>query len=308
MPCQGRAGVHQTPTDVPLKWPVEGNHMLQVALPNKGTLSEESVRLVKSAGYHCRRYSRELVVRDSANDIEFVFLRPRDIAIYVSNGILDLGITGRDLAMDSQVSTAELLELKFGRSALHYAVPVDSDLSPARFEGCRIATSYARIVEADLARRGISAQVVRLDGAVEIAIQLGVADAIADVVESGRTMAEAGLRPVGEPLVRSEAVLIGRHPAIDGQPAVKSLVNRLRGIVVAREYVMVEYDAPEHLLEMACAVTPGIESPTISPLSKKGWVAVKSMARQADVNDIMDKLHALGARGIIITDIRTCRI
>jgi len=282
--------------------------MLNIALPNKGSLSQDAILLVNEAGYTCRRYSRELVARDSVNEVEFVFLRPRDIAIYVGNGVLDLGITGRDLARDSGVAVAELLPLQFARSAFYYAVPEASDLTPEDFAGLRIATSYPLLVKQDLATRNINATVIRLDGAVEIAIRLGVADAIADVVESGRTMVEAGLKPIGQPLLKSEAILIARDRKVAQQPEIESFISRLQGIVVAREYVMVEYDAPEHLLEMACMVTPGIESPTIAPLSKKGWVAVKSMARKEEINAIVDKLAQLGAKGIIITDIRTCRI
>ena len=288
--------------------PKKETTMLQVALPNKGSLSEEAVRLVREAGYNCRRYSRELVVRDSDHGIEFIFLRPRDIAIYVSNGLLDMGITGRDLATDSESAFTELLDLGFGRSKFHYAVPRNSDLTPDDFNGLRIATSYPFLVQQDMERRQKAARVVRLDGAVEISISLGVADAIADVVESGRTLTEAGLKIVGEPVLASSAILIARQPRILEKDGVTHFVQRLQGIVVAREYVMVEYDAPEHLLEMACVITPGIESPTISPLSKKGWVAVKSMAPKREVNDIMDKLAAMGAKGIIVTDIRTCRI
>ncbi len=282
--------------------------MLNIALPNKGSLSQDAIRLLNDAGYACRRYSRELFVRDSSNRIEFVFLRPRDIAIYVSNGVLDLGITGRDLAIDSGVDVAELLALQFAKSAFHYAVPTSSDLTPEDFAGLRIATAYPRLVEKDLAERDIQATVIRLDGAIEISIRLGVADAIADVVESGRTMVEAGLEPVGAPILNSEAVLIARGRETAERTEIAAFISRLQGIVVAREYVMVEYDAPEHLLEMACMVTPGIESPTVAPLSKRGWIAVKSMARKVEINQIVDKLAALGAKGIIVTDIRTCRI
>jgi len=282
--------------------------MLNIALPNKGGLSQAAIQLVNEAGYTCRRYSRELFVRDSAHDVEFVFLRPRDIAIYVGNGVLDLGITGRDLALDSGIAVDELLPLQFAKSSFCYAVPAESTLTPDDFEGLRIATSYPRLVAEDLAAMKTNATVLRLDGAVEISIRLGVADAIADVVESGRTMVEAGLKPVGEPLLKSEAVLVARSRSAVERPEIASFISRLQGIVVARGYVMVEYDAPEHLLEMACMVTPGIESPTIAPLSKKGWVAVKSMAPKNEINEIVDKLAALGAKGIIITDIRTCRI
>ena len=282
--------------------------MLKIAIPNKGSLSEDAVRLIREAGYNCRRYSRELIVLDNANQVEFVFLRPRDIAIYVSKGILDMGVTGRDLALDSRAAVVELQHLGFGRSHFHYAVPADTDLEPDRFAGLRIATSYPQLVLEDLKRRGIAAEIIRLDGAVEISIRLGVADVIADVVQTGRTLQAAGLKVVGEPLLSSEAVLVARTRDIEGQETVATFLERIRGIVVAREYVMVEYDIPESMLEMACVITPGIESPTISPLSKEGWVAVKSMSRQRDVNQIMDSLTKIGAKGIIVTDIRTCRI
>lgn len=282
--------------------------MLKIAIPNKGSLSEDAVRLIREAGYSCRRYSRELIVMDNLNQVEFVFLRPRDIAIYVSKGILDMGVTGRDLALDSQSDVVELLPLGFGRSSFAYAVPADSELTPDGFGGLRIATSYTQLVVDDLQQRGIDAEIIRLDGAVEISIRLGVADVIADVVQTGRTLVAAGLKVIGEPLLQSEAILVARTRDIERQESVNTFLERIRGIVVAREYVMVDYDIPKSMLEMACVITPGIESPTVSPLSKEDWVAVKSMSRQRDVNQIMDSLGKIGAKGIIVTDIRTCRI
>jgi ATP phosphoribosyltransferase len=282
--------------------------MLKIAIPNKGSLSEEAVRLIREAGYNCRRYSRELIVFDNHNQVEFVFLRPRDIAIYVSRGILDLGVTGRDLAMDSGADVVELLPLGFGKSDFCYAVPAQSKLMPDQFDGLRIATSYPRLAAQDLKSKGLQADIVQLDGAVEISIRLGVADAIADVVQTGRTLEAAGLQVVGDPILHSEAILVSRTRDVEPVAAVQLFLDRIRGIVVAREYVMVEYDIPETMLEMACMITPGIESPTVSPLSKKGWVAVKSMSRQREVNQMMDSLGKIGAKGIIVTDIRTCRI
>ena len=213
--------------------------MLKIALPNKGSLSEDAVQLIREAGYHCRRYSRELIVLDNTNQVEFVFLRPRDIAIYVSEGILDMGVTGRDLALDSGADVVELMSLGFGRSDFHYAVPAETDLVPDRFAGMRIATSYPRLVLEDLTRRGVDAEIIRLDGAVEISIRLGVADVIADVVQTGRTLKAAGLKVVGLPLLHSEAILAARTRDIEQQERVHTFLDRIRGIVVAREYVMV---------------------------------------------------------------------
>lgn len=282
--------------------------MLQIALPNKGALAEGAVELVREAGYRCRRAGRELTVRDTENGVTFLFLRPRDIAVYVSNGVLDLGITGRDMLIDSRTNLEELLPLGFGKARFFYAMPGPGPHTLDALAGLRIATSYTNLVAQDLARRGVEAQIVPLDGAVEISIQLGVADVIADVVQTGRTLEQAGLQTVGAPILKTEAILVARSRAAAAHNSIRLFIERLRGIIVAREYVMVEYDCPEPHLEAACAITPGIESPTLAPLSKKGWVAVKAMALRRDTNRILDALEDLGAKGIIITDIRTCRI
>lgn len=282
--------------------------MLKIAVPNKGTLSEESVKLAVEAGYKCKRYSRELAVSDPDNNIEFFFLRPRDIAVYVSKGILDLGITGRDLALDSMTQTVEIAELGFGKSSFKYAVPESSSLKVEDFNNIKIATSYPNIVKNDLKKRGFDSEIIKLDGAIEISIHLGVADAIADVVQTGRTLIEAGLKTIGDPILKSQAVLIARDKKIVDNEDAKHFIERVEGIIVARDYNMVEYDISEESLKKAIEITPGIEAPTVSPLSKDGWFAVKAMSRRKEVNKILDDLTALGAKGIIVTDIRTCRM
>jgi ATP phosphoribosyltransferase len=281
--------------------------MFKLAIPNKGALSEDAVKILSEAGYRCGRYSRELVVRDAEHEIEFIFLRPRDIAVYVGSGLIHAGITGRDLAQDSRVRVIERLALKFGKSRFCYAAPAGSGLSPEQLGGLRIATSYPNIVRDDLARRGVEAEVVRLDGAVEISIQLGVADAIADVVESGRTLVEAGLEIIGEPVMRSEAIVIQQEGAPE-EEAFTLLLKRLEGILVAREYVLLEYVCPKAVLKQACTITPGVKSPTVSPVSEEDWIAVAAMVKTAGLNRIIDQLSDLGAKGIIAQDIRTCRL
>jgi len=283
--------------------------MLQIALPNKGALSDDAVTLADEAGYNCRRRGRELSVRDPDHGVEFIFLRPRDIATYVSKGIIDLGVTGLDLTYDSGADVEHVMDLGFGKARFCYAVPKSSDMTPDEFTSdTRIATSYDDLVRQDLKKRGIDADVVALDGAVEISIQLGVADAIADVVQTGRTIDEAGLKTIGDPILRSQAILVAQNGDTAQCEKAQLFAERIKGILVAREYVVVEYDLPKAKLDEAREVTPGIESPTVSPLSKDGWVAVKAMARRSRANEIMDDLQALGARGIIITTIRTCRI
>ncbi|NLV80763.1 MAG: ATP phosphoribosyltransferase [Rhodococcus sp.] len=281
--------------------------MLRVAVPNKGSLSESAAEILREAGYRRRTDSRDLTVIDPVNDVEFFFLRPKDIAIYVGSGELDLGITGRDLALDSGAPVQERLSLGFGTSSFRYAGPKGRDWQVSDLQGLRIATSYANLVRRDLAARGIEATVIRLDGAVEISIQLGVADAIADVVGSGRTLRQHELVAFGDPLCSSEGVLIEREGADRGDRARNQLIARLEGVVFAQQYVMLDYDCPKHLLDQAVQVTPGLESPTISPLANEDSVAVRAMVSRKGHNAVMDRLAEIGAKAILASDIRSCR-
>lgn len=281
---------------------------LKLAVPNKGALSEGAVSLLKRAGYRCVRSGRELVVSDTENNIDFVFLRPRDIALYVGSGIIDLGITGIDLAGDSGADVEVLFKLGFGKSRYCFATPKAKQMTVEQLNGLRIATSYPDLLRAELKKRNMECKIVKLDGAVEISIALGVADAIADVVESGATLREAGLEIIGEPMLYSEAVLIGHDAAVAENPDVAKLIARLRGIIIASDYVMIEYNVPRSKLDEACRITPGVESPTISPLSNSDWVAVKAMVKRRGFNTVMDELYSIGGRGIIISEISACRL
>ncbi|MFS0716324.1 ATP phosphoribosyltransferase [Arthrobacter sp. 1P04PC] len=280
--------------------------MLRVAVPNKGSLSEAASAMLAEAGYRQRRDSRELVMVDPDNDIEFFFLRPRDIAVYVGQGTLDVGITGRDLLLDAEVDAEELLPLGFAASTFRFAGPVGDFSSIDQLEDKRLATSYDGLLRGYLSERGINAKVVRLDGAVESSVRLGVADAIADVVETGTTLKAAGMEIFGDPILKSESVLIGRKG--EQNPAVEILIRRLQGVLVARQYVLMDYDIRNELVEQAAALTPGLESPTVSPLRDSDWVAVRSMVPKKDTNRIMDELYDLGARAILVSSIHACRI
>jgi ATP phosphoribosyltransferase len=284
--------------------------MLRVAVPNKGTLSEPASEILSEAGYRRRTDSKDLTVIDPANQVEFFFLRPKDIAIYVGSGELDFGITGRDLVRDSDAPVHERLALGFGSSSFRYAGPAGRDWTPADLAGKRIATAYPNLVRKDLAERGIEATVIRLDGAVEISVQLGVADAIADVVGSGRTLSLHNLVAFGDPLCDSEAVLIERTNE-DGQTGTRAardqLVARIQGVVFGQQYLMLDYDCPRSVLEKATAITPGLESPTIAPLADPGWVAIRALVPRRGVNEIMDELATIGAKAILASDIRFCR-
>lgn len=280
--------------------------MLRIAIPNKGTLSAPASQMLKDAGYRQRTDPKDLVCRDEANNVEFFYLRPRDIATYVGSGDLDLGITGRDLLVDSGVPAVELLDLNFGGATFRWAVPAGSLASVDAIGGKRIATAFPGLVGSYLAEHELKAEVVRLDGAVENAVRLGVADLIADVVETGATLRQAGLVTLGEPLMRSSAILIGRseEPPAGGS----QLLRRLNGVLVARNFVMLAYDVRADLLDQATALTPGIESPTVSPLHREGWVAVEAMVQRSAVHKVMDELYDLGARAILVTDIANCRL
>jgi ATP phosphoribosyltransferase len=281
--------------------------MLRIAVPNKGSLAEPASQMLSEAGYRQRTDSRELVLIDAENDTEFFFLRPRDIAIYVGSGRLDVGITGADLLLDSGASAEPILPLGFAASTFRFAGRPGIATSVSDLAGKRIATSYPGVVAAHLAEHGVQAEVIRLDGAVETAVRLDVADAIADVVSTGTTLRNAGLEIFGEPLLTSQAVLIRRQGSL-ATARVEQLARRLQGVIIARQYVMMDYDISDDLVEKAVAITPGIESPTVSPLHERGWSAVRSMVKRKQTNAIMDQLWDLGARGIIVTDIHACRL
>src|SRR4051794_12675990 len=263
--------------------------------------------MLHEAGYRHRSDSRELVLRDPENGTEFFFLRPRDIAIYVGSGRLDLGITGEDLLLDSGAKAEVILQLGFAGSTFRFAAAEGDGKSLADLAGCRIATAYPGLLRHYLAGRGIEAEIITLDGAVENAVRLDLADVIADVVETGTTLRSAGLRTFGEPLFHSQAALIRRRGS-ESAAAVEQLLRRLQGVLIARQYVLMDYDIADELVEKAVSVTPGFESPTVSPLRTTGWSAVRAMVPRRDTNRIMDELWQIGARAILVSDIHACRL
>ncbi|WP_371483154.1 ATP phosphoribosyltransferase [Kitasatospora sp. NBC_00315] len=282
--------------------------MLRIAVPNKGSLSGPAAEMLHEAGYRQRKDPKELVLVDPDNQVEFFFLRPRDIAVYVGSGRLDVGITGRDLLLDSASNAEEVLALGFGGSTFRFARPVGVQVEDVKgLEGLRIATSYTGLVQQHLAEHGVKATVTKLDGAVETAVQLGVADVIADVVETGTSLRNAGLEVFGDPILVSDAVVI--RPKGAGEDAgVEQFLRRLQGVLVARRYVLMDYDIRAESVSAAVALTPGLESPTVSPLHTEGWVAVRSMVLRKEAQRIMDDLWSIGARAILVTNIHACRL
>ncbi|WP_327674967.1 ATP phosphoribosyltransferase [Kitasatospora sp. NBC_00458] len=282
--------------------------MLRIAVPNKGSLSGPAAEMLHEAGYRQRKDAKELVLVDPGNQVEFFFLRPRDIAVYVGSGRLDVGITGRDLLLDSHSNAEEVLALGFGGSTFRFARPEGVDVQDVQgLEGLRIATSYTGLVEQHLADHGVKATVTKLDGAVETAVQLGVADVIADVVETGTSLRNAGLEVFGEPILISDAVVI-RPKGAGEDAAVDQFLRRLQGVLVARRYVLMDYDIRAENVTAAVGLTPGLESPTVSPLHTEGWVAVRAMVLRKEAQRIMDDLWGIGARAILVTNIHACRL
>jgi ATP phosphoribosyltransferase len=262
--------------------------VLRIAVPNKGSLSEPAVELLREAGYKQRRDPRELVL------------------VYVGAGTVHAGITGRDLLLDAGAAATEQLELGFGASTFRYAAAPGEITSIEQLAGKRVATSYSHLVDTHLRSFGIEAEVVRLDGAVESSVRLGVADAVADVVSTGTTLKAAGLAVFGEPLLVSEAILI-RSDSVD-ESTVAVLTARLRGVLMARQYVLVDYDVPSAFLEDAIAITPGFEAPTVTPLHGSDWHAVRVMVPRIEMNHVMDALYAAGARAILTTELLAVRV
>ncbi|KAB8187328.1 ATP phosphoribosyltransferase [Microbispora catharanthi] len=281
--------------------------MLRIAVPNKGALSEAAQTMLKEAGYRQRRDSKELVVVDSENSCELFFLRPRDIAVYVGEGTLDAGITGRDMLFDSGAPAEEVMPLGFGRSTFRFASTAGAYSGVSDLSGLRIATSYAGLLGKHLADQGVDARVIKLDGAVETAIRLGVADAVADVVETGTTLRNVGLEVFGEPIAHSEAILIKRAGAPEAN-GFQQLIRRLQGVIVARDFVMIDYDIRAERIDEAIAITPGMEGPTVSPLHREGWVAVRAMVPRKGHQQVMDQLWEIGAKAILVTAIFACRL
>ncbi len=284
--------------------------LLRIAVPNKGSLAQSAADILRESGYRQRDDAKQLTLTDVENGVEFFYLRPRDIALYVGEGTLDVGITGRDLLRDSGAKADEVMPLGFGRSRFRFAGPTGRFTALDQLAGSRIATSYVGVVSAFLEERGIEAEVVRLDGAVETSIQLGVADAIADVVETGGTLRQAGLEVFGETILESEAVLVTRTGDVHGDIGGDFEVfrRRVEGVLVARTYVMMDYDIEESRVTEAVELTPGIEGPTIAPLHREGWVAVRAMVPRDGAQRLMDELYEIGARGILLTDIHACRL
>lgn len=280
--------------------------LLKIAVPNKGSLAQAATTMLSSAGYRQRNDPKDLTLIDAEHGVEFYYLRPRDIAVYVGRGQLDVGITGRDMLLDSRADADEIMALGFGASRFRFAAPKGTNYQLADLQGKRIASSYPGLLGDYLAERGIESELVNLDGAVESAIRLGVADVVADVVDTGTTLKKAGLELFGDPICHSEAVVIRRRGA--GELAgTNGLLTRLSSVLVAQSRLMLDYNVEEKNLPQTVALAPGVEGPTISSLSVEGWVAVRVLVPKVGAHRLMDDLWESGARSIILSELAACR-
>jgi len=276
---------------------------LRLAVPNKGRLAEPAIELLHGAGLEFELSERRLSAAVRNADIELLFVRTDDIAEYVADGLVELGLTGADLVAEHGGELHTVLPLGFGACSLVLAVPRDGDLAIATdLNGCRIATSFPRVTAAYLASAGVEAQVVEVRGAVEVTPQLGVADAVVDLVASGSTLRMNGLRPIAT-LLASEAVLVARNGAADVDDRVSGLIDMLRSVLDARgrEYMMM--NAPVEALERIRELIPGLSGPTVMPLADPAFIAVHSVVERSQLWRIVPALKAVGARDILVVPI-----
>lgn len=287
---------------------MSNDRLLRIAVPNKGALAEPASTMLRAAGYRQRTDSKDLTLIDADHNVEFYYLRPRDIAVYIGRGDLDLGITGRDMLIDSGADATEIMQLGFAGSRFRFAAFGGANMTVADIAGKRIATSYPGLLRAFLDEQGIAAELVKLDGAVESAIRLGVADVIADVVDTGTTLRRAGLELFGDAICTSEAVVIRRNGLEELPAAAEALQTRLTSVLVAQNYLMMDYNVAKESLTATIALTPGVEGPTVSTLAKEGWCAVRVLVPRKGAHLLMDEVYAAGGRGILLTELAACRL
>lgn len=280
---------------------------VKCAVPSKGRLSEPAIGLLHRAGYEFRTKGRNLYATCTTADIVFIFVRADDIPVLVASGAVDLGITGSDLVKERGVSVAEIMGLGFGKCRLCVAVKEDftgSDLSA--LEGANVATSFPKLTAEFFASRNVRVNCLEMKGSVEIMVDLNLAAAIADIVETGDSLRDNGLKIFAE-IGSYETVLIANE-GVRESPEVQRIQRRIQGILIADRYSLLEYNIPADKLREAEKIAPGFNSPTVSRLDKDGWCSVKVMVEKAEVIGVMDKLAAIGAAAIIETSAANCRL
>lgn len=283
------------------------NRNLRIGIPSKGRLSELATELLNQAGLQFRRQERTLFALVKHLPIDITFLRTDDIPVLCAEGAIDLGITGSDLVQESAADVDLRMRLGVGHCRLSLCVPEDSPITECKqLTGKRVATSFPNVTESFLKANQAEVHLVQLSGSVEIMVSLGVADAVVDLVETGSTLAANKLRILTD-LGQYETVLIQNRQRYRADVADR-VVRRLEGVVIARDYSLLEYNIPLSQLAAAEAITPGFKSPTVNSLEDKEWCAVRAMVKRKEAIDIMERLEALGASAILETAIANCRL
>jgi len=276
---------------------------LRLALPTKGRLAEPAMALLHDAGIDVELSERRLSAVARNVDLELLWVRTGDVAEYVRDGVVDLGLTGHDLVAERGDGLEPILDLGFGACSLVLAVPAGREVESVEgLAGCRIATTFPRLTRDFLSQRGVDAQVIEVTGAVEVTPQLGVADAVVDLVASGSTLRVNGLRPIAT-LLESQAVLVAASRGMAEDPRVVALTAMLRSVVEARgkEYMMM--NAPATSIDRIRELIPGLSGPTVMPLADPSMIAIHSVVERRQLWRIVPALKEAGARDILIVPI-----
>lgn len=277
---------------------------LIIGLQKSGRLREGSLELLKACGLKVDYREGQLKVITEEFPAELLFLRNSDIPEYVADGIVDVGIVGSNILEEEEKECAVVLPLGFSRCRLSVAVPEYSGIqNSSDLEGLRIATSYPVTVRKFLKKAGINADIHTISGSVEIAPSLKLSEAIVDIISTGNTLFQNGLREV-ETVLESQAVLIrGRFPDPEKEMLLGQLVFRMRSVMAAKSNKYILLNAPDEKLDQICRLLPGIKSPTVLPLALSGWSSIHSVVKQENVWGTVKELKSAGAQGILVIPI-----
>ena len=277
---------------------------LKIAIQKSGRLYDDSVHLLKECGIEFNNSLNKLRTEAYNFPLEILFLRDDDIPQYVADKVADIGIVGENVVMEKQKHVKELERLGFGKCRLSIALPKGKKYNGIKsLDGTRIATTYRNILTAFLKKNKIKAEIHEISGSVEIAPGIGLADAICDLVSSGSTLFTNGLREV-EMVMKSEALLIG-NPTLSKQEqaVVNKLIFRIHAVKKASKNKYILLNAPNKNLDKIISLIPGMKSPTILPLAEKGWSSVHSVVVEDAFWEVIEKLKAAGAQGILVIPI-----
>lgn len=278
--------------------------MLKIAIQKSGRLYEDSIKLLKECGIELNNGNKQLKSVAWNFPVEVYFFRDDDIPQYVYDGVADIGFVGENVIMEKGKDIEIAYRLGFGRCRLSIAVPKSMNYNSINdLEGLKIATSYSSLVQNFLAGKNVNAEIHEISGSVEIAPGIGLADAICDLVSSGSTLFTNGLKEV-EVVLKSEAVLCtNKNLSAEKREILEKLLLRINAVKTAKNNKYIMLNAPNHQLKKIAGVLPGMKSPTVVPLAEEGWSSVQSVVNENVFWEVIEKLKALGAEGILVVPI-----